>query len=97
MKSVIYSTSIVITIILFGYGILGILGTAVSYKYEINDPAVEITLQKLAREGQPSEYSWLKEKKNQLELQEYLFSGLIIFSVAAFILLIYFRKRILQK
>lgn len=97
MRLVVYSVSIGITVILFFYGMLGILDTAVSYKYEIDDPSVEITLQKLVREEQRSAYIMLKEKKGQLELQEYFFTVVITLSILTFILLICFRKRILQK
>ncbi len=95
MRLTIYIISFLIVGVLFVYGILGNLGAAVSYKFEVEDPIVEMTIEKLPQSERQAAYYQLQERKNQIELQEYFFSGLFILSIVSFSLLIVNRRRIL--
>jgi len=95
MRLTIYIISFLIAGALFVYGILGNLGAAVSYKFEVQDPVVEMNIEKLPQPERQVAYDQLQERKKQIELQEYFFTGLFILSVVSFILLIVYRNRIL--
>ena len=97
MKRVLYILSLLLVLCIICYGVTGIMGTAVSYKFQIEDPAVEINIQSLEKAAQKTAYTHLSERRQQLEIQLIWFYFLIISWVIAFILLVVKRKRIINK
>lgn len=90
MKLAIYIVSILVLSSGLMYGILGNLDTAVSYKFEIDDPTVESAI------NHNPAFDQLEQKRIQLEWQELFFTGLIIFSIIGLVLLLVYQKRILR-
>lgn len=90
MKLAIYIVSILVLSSGLIYGILGNLDTAVSYKFEIDDPTVESAI------NHDQVFGQLEQKRIQLEWQELFFTGLIIFSIIGLVLLLVYQKRILR-
>lgn len=97
MRIAIYILSLVFSAALFIFSAFGSLGTAVSYKYEVEDPSVEIGIDHLPLSERKIAYEHLAARKNELELQDYLFTGLLILSMGCIVLLLIYRKRILGK
>lgn len=96
MKLAIYIVSILVFSSGLMYGILGNLDTAVSYKFEIDDPTVESTINRKFPINHNSAFDQLEQKRIQLERQELFFTGLIIFSIIGLVLLFLYQKRILR-
>jgi hypothetical protein len=97
MRKVLYILSLCLVCAFFIYSVSGSLGTAVSYKFEVEDPTVEMGIGELPQSKRTIAKDQLEEKKNRLEWQELGFNALIIGSITALGLLLYFRKRILER
>lgn len=96
MKKVLYILALLFTFTIICYGALGIMGTSVSYKFEIEDPRVEINIRNLEPVDQKTAYIRLTDRKKQLRMQEIKLSVLTTTGVIAFILLMVKRKQIIR-
>ncbi len=97
MRIAIYIASWMVSLALLVFGLIGSLGNAVSYKYEVEDPIGEITMDRLPPAKRNLTYEQLEEKKSEIEFWEYFLTGLVILSIVSLILLLVFRKRLLGK
>ncbi|OJX37319.1 MAG: hypothetical protein BGO87_01365 [Flavobacteriia bacterium 40-80] len=96
MKKVLYTLALLFALTIICYGVLGIIGTSVSYKFEIEDPTVEINIRNLDPVDQKIAYIRLTDRKKQLRMQEVKLSVLTIIGIITFILLIVKRKQIFR-
>lgn len=96
MKLTVYIISILILSSGFVYGILGSLGTAVSYKFEIEDPIVGTEIKRLPPIKQESAFDQLEKQRIQLEWRALFFYVVIIVSIIGLVLVFVYRKQILR-
>lgn len=75
---------------------MGTLGVAVSYKFEIDDPLVEISINKLEYIEKSKAYELLQSRRDQLNNQSILFGSLIIIGITTIILLVIKRRQIIK-
>jgi hypothetical protein len=89
-------SGMVLSLVLICYGIIGTLGVTVSYKFEIDDPSVEISINKLEYKEKSKAYELLQSRRDQLNNQSILFGSLIIIGITTIILLVIKRKQIIK-
>lgn len=94
MKPGYFVVFIVLAVLLFSWGVIGTLGTAVSYKYEIEDPAAITYMEDLSKEDQARAIVRFEERKEELAINEIMYIGMIVSSVVLSILLFLLRKRV---
>ncbi|MES2557501.1 MAG: hypothetical protein V4604_15200 [Bacteroidota bacterium] len=97
MRLALFVGSIIVSAALFCYSILAGIGTAVSYKFEVDDPTVEMGIHQLPYSEQARAWKALELRKTELEWQSVLFTVLAITSVLIILLLIVYRKKLLGK
>lgn len=91
-----FISGVLISIILICYGIVGNLGTAVSYKFEIDDPTIEISINRLDKKEKTIAYNKLISRKKQLNNQSVFYGVMITVGITSLFLLLIKRKRILR-
>jgi hypothetical protein len=96
MRLAIYIVSILLLTSGLIYGIVGSLDTAVTYKFEIEDPTVEIAIKGLPPIEQELAFERLEQKRVDLEWQEVFLNGVIVISLIGLVLLLIYRKRFLR-
>lgn len=94
MKKVLYILALLSAFTIICYGVSGIVGTGVSYKFEVEDPVVEITIRNLDAADQKIARLQFTDRKRQLRIQEIKFFVLTIAGIITFVLLMVKRKQI---
>lgn len=97
MRLTLFILSMLLSIGLFCYSVLAGIGTAVSYKFEVDDPTVEMAIQELPYTEQCKAWKALESRKTELEWQSVLFTVLAVTSVLIILLLIVYRKNLLGR
>mgnify|MGYP007096469432 CR=1 FL=1 len=96
MRLTLYIFAILLSLFLIGLGLIGSLGTAVSYKYEVDDPTVKTTMNRLDNIDQKNEIENLVNRKQQLNSNAIIYGVVLVFGITSSSILILKRKRILK-
>lgn len=96
MRLTLYITAILFSLFLIGLGIIGSLGTSVSYKYEVDDPTVQIAIDRLDESEQKNEIENLEKRKHQLDSNSILYGALTVIGMSSVAILLIKRKSILK-
>ena len=99
MRITLFVLAIFLSLFLIGLGIIGSLGTAVSYKYEVDDPTVKTTTKSLKSNGVLrvlNEIDNLENRKQQLNSNAIIYGVVIALGITSSSILMLKRKRILK-
>jgi hypothetical protein len=96
MRITLFVLAILLSLFLIGLGIIGSLGTAVSYKYEVDDPTVKTTINRLDEYDQKNEIDNLENRKQQLNSNAIIYGVVIALGITSSSILMLKRKRILK-
>jgi hypothetical protein len=96
MRITLFVLAILLSLFLIGLGIIGSLGTAVSYKYEVDDPTVKTTINRLDEYDQKNEIDNLENRKQQLNSNAIIYGVVIALGITSSSILMLKRKQILK-
>ena len=96
MRITLFVLAILLSLFLIGLGIIGSLGTAVSYKYEVDDPTVKTTINRLDEYDQKNEIDNLENRKQQLNSNAIIHGVVIALGITSSSILMLKRKQILK-
>jgi|LakMenEpi03Aug12_release.lakeMendotaPanAssembly.Ray.scaffolds.fasta_scaffold671233_2 hypothetical protein len=96
MRITLFVLAIFLSLFLIGLGLIGSLGTAVSYKYEVDDPTVKTTINRLDEYDQKNEIDNLENRKQQLNSNAIIYGVVIALGITSSSILMLKRKQILK-
>jgi hypothetical protein len=96
MRITLFVLAIFLSLFLIGLGLIGSLGTAVSYKYEVDDPTVKTTTNRLDEYDQKNEIDNLENRKQQLNSNAIIYGVVIALGITSSSILMLKRKQILK-
>jgi hypothetical protein len=96
MRITLFVLAIFLSLFLIGLGLIGSLGTAVSYKYEVDDPTVKTTINRLDEYDQKNEIDNLENRKQQLNSNAIIYGVVIAIGITSSSILMLKRKQILK-
>jgi hypothetical protein len=96
MRLTLYVLAILLSLFLIGLGLIGSLGTAISYKYEVDDPTIKTTINRLDEYDQKNEIDNLENRKQQLNSNAIIYGVVIALGITSSSILMLKRKQILK-
>jgi hypothetical protein len=96
MRITLFVLAILLSLFLIGLGLIGSLGTAISYKYEVDDPTIKTTINRLDEYDQKNEIDNLENRKQQLNSNAIIYGVVIALGITSSSILMLKRKQILK-